>query len=223
MGIVGKVKQVSLSSLELCRQAPELMELFFAAKWLPESAFWQRASYRQDKSAEKIKQEAYQTFERWRFSHEDRQRIKSQFLAEWENPELDLDKSWQEFTFLLAGYTPVYIDSEWTVPELRSQDSLQLKSLWNKVAQFFKPKPYKNQNFLSFLVKHNSDWDRLPLVNAFGAGEEMNYRTGYDAVRYLFPSQVEEICNGLVELGEVGLQSRFRRESERANPCPFID
>lgn len=221
MGIVGKLKQLSMSSLELCNQDSKLAKLFFTAEWLPESAFWQRASYWQDESAERAKQEAHQTFEKWKFSHEDKARVRSQFLAEWDVQELDLHKSWQEFTFLLAGYIPIYIDSEWTIPELRSQASFQPKNLWDKVSQFFKP--HENRSFLPFLVKLDSDWDHLPLVNAFGAGEELKYSTGYGAVRYLLPAQVEEIWNGLIELGEVGLQSRFRRESERATPCPWID
>lgn len=73
------------------------------------------------------------------------------------------------------------------------------------------------------LVIKNSAWDGLPLVNAFGAGTEIGYETGYGPVRYLISSEVEQILDGLLELSPEGYQNRFIRESQKAEPLPWID
>lgn len=217
MGIVGQLKQISGLTLEYFRKDSSLVDLFLTAKWLPESAFWQSTDYRD----EKTKQEAQQKFEKQKLSNEDKRRLIALFLAEWETPELDLHKSWSELTFLLAGYIPVYVDSGYTIPELRNENNPKPRNVWSKI---FQPcKYYENQTFLPFLVKFNSEWDGLPLVNAIGAGKEIGYRTDYGTIRYRLPDQVEQILDGLTHLRETGLQNRFYQESEKANPCPLID
>jgi hypothetical protein len=138
-------------------------------------------------------------------NHDDLKTLELQLLSEWEAPELDLHKYFPELTYLLAGYVPSYFSSEWIVPELMS------------IAQ-------KNSNdFLPFLVVEKSEWDGLPLVNAIGAGTEINFEMGYGKPRYLLIDEVGEILDGLLFLSEEGFQERYRRESEKANPLPWID
>lgn len=182
MGIEGAIKQISLPTLELLRNEPILVGAFYEAKLLPETTFWQRLRKKYN----------------WKV-------LEQQFLAEWETPELDLHKYWQEITFLLAGYVPVSMASQWTIPELQEAAKKCRK------------------DFLSFSVIPNSRWDGLPLVNAFGAGREIDYEKDYDPVRYLIPSEVAEIFDGLLELSEKGYRDRFIRESQKPEPCLLID
>ncbi|MBH8572444.1 hypothetical protein I8752_05220 [Nostocaceae cyanobacterium CENA369] len=62
MGITGQIKQISGLTLDLLREDPLLTNAFFDAQWLPESAFWQRASYWPAEPAEKTKQEVKARF-----------------------------------------------------------------------------------------------------------------------------------------------------------------
>lgn len=160
-------------------------------------------------AAEKVKQEARTQFgnlfsrKQWKNSY-DWQALEEQFLSEWEIPELDLHKYWEELTFLFAGYIPGYITSEWTVPEL------------------IVDKEYK-KDFLPFLVIENSAWDSLPLVNIFGAGTEIDYESDYGPVRYLIQSEVGQILDGLLELSQEGYENRFIRKSQKSETLPGID
>jgi Domain of unknown function (DUF1877) len=61
------------------------------------------------------------------------------------------------------------------------------------------------------------------LVNAFGAGTEIGDETGYGYDRYLISSEVEQILDGLLGLSLEGYQNRFIRESQKAEPLPWID
>jgi hypothetical protein len=224
MGITGEIKQISASTLELFREDPLLIGAFRDAQWLPESALWQRATYWKGESAEKTKQEVRARFgklpkrqglsrfipgnhQQWKKNY-DWQALERKFLAEWESPELDLNKSWQELTFLLAGYVPgYYATSQGKIPEL----------IVNK--------GYK-KDFLPFSVIENSAWDGMPLVNAFGAGTEIGdeNETSYGPIRYLSPGdEVGEILDGLLELSQEGFQNRFIRESQKSEPIPWID
>ncbi|MFB2971624.1 hypothetical protein ACE1CD_21895 [Aerosakkonema sp. BLCC-F183] len=185
MGIESQLKQISIPTLETLRQNPSIVSSFFAAKWLPESAFWQRATYFTGESAQKTKQEARARFgrvpqnrNRWIGSY-DRIALEEQFLSEWETPELDLHKNFQGLNFLLAGYIPGHVSSKWTIPELRAFVGTQsqkpfLSSLIQALVGTQSPK-----DFLSFFAIENSQWDGLPLVNAIGAGNEIGYETGY--------------------------------------------
>lgn len=222
MESTGKIKQISGLTLDLLREDPLLVNAFFDAQWLPESTFWQQRRYWTEDSAEKIKQDARAQFgklpkseglswlipgkqQQWKHNY-DWQSLEKQFLAEWENPELDLDKCWQEVTFLLAGYIACY----YATPQ-------------GKISELNIEKGYK-KDFLPFLVIKNSAWDGLPLVNAFGAGKEIGYETGYGPIRYLEPGdEVRQILNGLLELSQEGFQNRFIRESQKPEPIPWID
>jgi len=207
MSIIGKIKIISSSTLELLREDPLLVAAFFDAQWWSESG-------------EKINQEAKARFVnlpspqdlgwlipasplQWENSY-DWQALEEQFLAEWETAELDLHKYWPEITFLLAGYVPGYVTSEWTVPELNVDNKYE-------------------KEFLPFLLIENSAWDGLPLVNAFGAGAELAYSRDYGAVRYLVSSEVEQIFDGLLKLSPKGYRKRFIRESKKPGPLPWID
>jgi hypothetical protein len=221
MGIEAELKQISLDMLELLKQNICLFNPFFGARWLPESPFWSNSQW-SGESAETTKQQARERFGRLSLSQTiqrsvkrvfkpnevvdyDWEALEKQFLQEWEVPELDLHKYFQQLTFLLAGYIPAYYSSGWLLPELEV---------------------YSNQldkNFLPFLVVDNSGWDNRPLVNAIGAGAELGYETGYGAVRYLLPNEVEQILDGLLQLTEEGFQERYRQESQKTTPCPWID
>lgn len=224
MGIVCELKQISIATVEVLRQDPSLVELFRAAKYLPESAFWRQATYWASDSAEQKRSQ--EKFERFRWIGKYKQEtLKNQFLVEWEIPELDLDKSWSELTFFLAGYIPVYISS-WAVPELEKfktpnpQTSTQ-QGLFRKL---FSPRSfYKQKDFLDFLVIEASEWDGLPLVNAVGAGMGIDYARDYGPMRYLLADETEQVLNGLIKLSEKGLEERFWREAGREEPCSYID
>ncbi|MCD8489772.1 MAG: YfbM family protein [Desertifilum sp.] len=221
MGIEAELKQISIHTLERLRQDICLFDHFFEAKWLPKSPAWSN-SQASGEFYEKIKQRTRKRFDRLSLSQTIQRSVKrvfklrevvdydwkaleQQFLQEWEVPELDLHKHFQQLTFLLAGYIPAYYASGWLLPELEVYSN-QL-----------------NKDFLSFLVVENSEWDNRPLVNAIGAGAELKYKTGYGPVRYLLPNEIEQILNGLLQITEDGFQERYRQESKKAVPCPWID
>lgn len=216
MGICGELKQISVSTVEILRQDPSLVELFRAAQYLPESALWKQTTWT-DYSAEQTKERSQKEFRSFK-----QHTLKQQFLAEWEIPELDLDKSWSELTCFLAGYRPGYI-SLWAVPELNRFRRLTStrQSMIGKL--FSLPPSYEEKDFLDFLVVEESEWDGLPLVNAVGAGTEMDYETGYGPMRYLLPHEVEQIMNGLIKLSEKGLEERFWREAEKEDLRAWMD
>lgn len=221
MGIEAELKQILTRTLELLKQDIYLFDPFFEAKWLPESPFW-RYSKGTGESAEKTKQEARERFGRLSLCqtiqrtvrrvfkpnevvYYDWESLEKQFLEEWEVPALDLHKNFQALTFLLAGYIPGHYPGGWMLPEHR---------------------PYINQpykDFLPFLVINNSEWDGRPLVNAIGAGSELDYERGYGSVRYLLPNEIEQILDGLLRLTESGFQERYKQESEKMEPCPWIE
>lgn len=221
MGIEAELKQISIHTLELLKQDVCLFEHFFEAKWLPESPFWRNSQW-SGEFAETTKQQVRKRFGRLSLSQTIQRSIKrvfkphevvdydwgdleKQFLQEWEVPVLDLHKYFQELTFLLAGYIPGYYSSGWLLPEL----------------EVYSNQPDKD--FLPFLVVKNSEWDNHPLVNAIGAGANLDYKTGYGPIRYLLPNEVEQILDGLLQLTEEGFQERYRQESQKATPCPWID
>jgi hypothetical protein len=200
MGITCRLKQISILTLELIQQNPSLSSSFFDAQWLPESPFWQNSKWL-DEIAEKTKQEASVKFEKSIKTHT----LKQQLLSEWEIPELDLHKYYPELTYLLAGYCPTYFPPDWIAPELLSVTR-------------------KTRNdFLPFLVVEKSEWDGRPLVNALGAGTEISFEMGYGKPRYLLAEEVGSILDGLLFLSEEGFQERYQRESEKPEPCPWID
>jgi hypothetical protein len=210
MSITFQIKRISISTLELIQQDPLLLSPFFDARWLSESVFWQQRKWKHE-SDEKTKQAARVRFtkslqdrNRWKNKY-NLQALEQQLLFEWQTPELDLHKYFTELTYLLAGYIPSYFSTEWITPELIS------------VAR------ENRGNFLPFLVVENSEWDGLPLVNALGAGTEIGAAMGYGKARYLLPEEVGDILDGLLFLSEEGFQERYKRESQRANPLPWID
>lgn len=210
MGAIGELKQVSVATLDVLRQKPSLVKLFFAARYLPESAIWKRAAYWTGASAEQTKKECQQQFKQFRYlDNYKKENLKNQFLAEWETPELSLNKTWSELTYFLAGYIPVY-PSDWSVPELKQFIAQPKQGI---LKTLFSNRPLA-KDFLDFLVIEKSEWDGLPLVNAVGAGAEIGYATGYGPVHYLINDEIEQIANGLVQLSEQGFERRFRQEAQ---------
>jgi hypothetical protein len=220
MGIVGKLKQVSVSTLEILKQAPPLVELFRSARYLQESAFWRQTTWT-SVSVERTQKECQKEFERFRWADKhEQENLKNQFLAEWKIPELNLDKSWSELTFFLAGYVPCHISLS-AVPELKRFRVPTQKNIFEKL--FSRCPSYEGRDFLSFLVVEVSEWDGLPLVNAVGAGAEIGYEMGYGPMRYLLPDEIERVVHSLIKLSEEGFKERFWREAEKADPCDWID
>ncbi|MBD2492247.1 DUF1877 family protein [Aulosira sp. FACHB-615] len=213
MGITGEIKKISSSTLDLFIKDPYLVDAFFDAKYLPESPYWQREPYWTGEYAEVAKQNARAIFgntpagrsKQWKNTY-DWQALEELFLSEWENPELDLDKSWEEITFLLAGYIATYYNT----PQ-------------GKIPELIVEKGYE-KDFLPFLVIKNSQWDGKPLVNAFGAGKDLYFDRDYGPVRYLQAGdEVGQILDGLLELSQEGFKNRFIKESQKPNPVPWID
>lgn len=220
MGITAKLKQISTQTLELLKQDKYLVGFFFNAEFLPESPHWKRSSWSEE-SAEKTKQRVRKRFGRLPLSQTIKRSVKrvfkpnevfdydwkaleKQFFEEWEVPELDLDKSFQELIFLLAGYISAYYSGGWLLPELKAY-SIQ-----------------PGKDFLPFLVINNSELDGRPLVNAISAGAELSYKRDYGPVRYLLPSEVEQVLDGLRRLTEEGFQERYRQESRKKSLVPAL-
>lgn len=203
MGINSYLKAVSVSTLETLQQDPELIELFFAAQWLPESQVWQK-SYLKGKWSEQAKKQAAQQLS----SHSS---LKQLFLNEWEMPEANLHKYGDVLTFLLAGYVPGNISQQCTIPELRANSELMQKT--------------KGRDFAPFLFFIDSEWDRLPLVNALGAGTILGFGHSkvHSSVRYLYTDEVGQILDSLLLLSEPGFRERYRRESMKEEPVPLFD
>jgi hypothetical protein len=222
MGIVCKLHQISIPTLNTLRQEPILVKLFWAASCLPESPFWQENTFWDSKYIEDYKQRSQTSFEQFKWADsQEKETLKNQFLSEWEIPELDLHKNWEGLSFLLAGYVRVQAysssPSTHTAPELRSPKP----NRWNWLFSILKDRETKE--FFDFLVLDKSEWDGLPLVNAIGAGTEIGYATGYGPLRYLLPDEVQLISDGLIKISEDGFQKRYMRESEKEDPCPWID
>jgi hypothetical protein len=78
----------------------------------------------------------------------------------------------------------------------------------------------ENKDFIPFTVIAKSQWDGLPLVNAFGAGIEIGDEMGYGKARYISAEQVKEISDGLFTLGQEGFEARLHQASENEN-LPF--
>jgi Domain of unknown function (DUF1877) len=226
MGICSELKQISIETLDVLKQDPQLVELFLAANYLPESALWKQRNYWNGVSAEQTKENSQNKFRRFRWSDKsEEETLKNQFLLEWEIPELDLDKSWMELTFFLAGYIPGDISS-FAAPELESSkiSSPKISTKQGWLGKIFAPKqPHRNKVFLDFIAIESSEWDGLPLVNAVGAGVAIGYEMSYESMRYLMPNEVELITNSLTQLSEKGFEDRLVRESRKEIPCSYID
>jgi hypothetical protein len=226
MGITSELKQISIETLDLLKKDSSLIDIFLAGRHLPEYALWRQKIDGNAESLEKEKERFEKECERFRWADKaEKEKLKNQFLIEWEIPELDLDKSWMELTFFLAGYIPGYVSTS-AIRELEcfktSNPKISTPQGW--LGKLFSPKQsYQNKVFLDFLVIELSEWDTLPLVNAVGAGTEIGYDTSYNPMTYLMPHEIELLMNGLIKLSEKGLEERFWRELEKEIPCPFID
>jgi Domain of unknown function (DUF1877) len=109
MGVTVSLKQISPLTLEIFKQDPKQVELFYDAQWLQSSAFCEpyASQFKQDAKA-KLSGSVYQ----------------EQFISEWAIADLDLHKYWPELTYLLAGYIPRYSDRDLALPELKVRSDL---------------------------------------------------------------------------------------------------
>jgi Domain of unknown function (DUF1877) len=226
MGITSELKQISVETLDLLKKDPSLIDVFRAGSHLPEYAIWRQKINWNAESVEKAKEKFEKECERFRWADRaEKENLKNQFLMEWEIPELDLDKSWMELTFFLAGYIPGYVSTS-AIPELDrfKISNPKISMPQGLLGKLFSPKQSdRNKVFLDFIVIELSEWDALPLVNAVGAGMEIGYDTSYNPMTYLMPHEIEMVINGLIKLSEKGLEERFWRELKKEIPCPVID
>ncbi len=119
MGITSHLKEVSLATLERLKKEPVLVDAFLSAKWLPESTFWETASHWPAASAELIKRNCETEFSSI-------PSLREQFVSEWETPDLDLNKNFQQLTFLLDTSQAAF-----SLEQL-FQSSKQTPILWQK-------------------------------------------------------------------------------------------
>ncbi|BAY21095.1 hypothetical protein NIES2100_08400 [Calothrix sp. NIES-2100] len=65
---------------------------------------------------------------------------------------------------------------------------------------------------LDFLVRENSDWDGLPLVNAIMGGSVIEeYDRDFPPVRYLTNDEVKQVAEALPKITEAGLKERLHQ------------
>ena len=201
MGVTIRLVQVSTQTLDLLQRDDLLIDVFFEMEYVTDIEDIEQ-------SVDSISHPAHRSKYDWRSLGE-------QFLEDWELPELDLHKYFTELTFLLAGCAPDYPDygPDYSEYEGQSWDQPEIKDL----------EP-QGTGMLPFLVIPDSQWDGRPLVNAIFAGT--TFEGGGDespCAWYLLPDEVGQLLDGLIELGETGFQERYRRESQRSQPCPWID
>lgn len=179
MGITGELKQVSPYLLEKLKEYPDFADLFFNAKYLPDSCFWQEFTINPDdpddvewfeefsnfaaETIEKLKQDKPKEFELLR---DDIPLI----LHEGKGKYLDLDKTWRAIHLLLTGY------DESICPE--------------------------------FLVGVNQE-DCLPSINAILSGLEIKYDMVYGYVRYLTVMEVKQIAEALSVFTHAHIKTRL--------------
>ncbi|MEA5622724.1 DUF1877 family protein [Nostoc sp. UHCC 0251] len=106
MGIVGELKQISPVILDKFKINSSLLDIFFSAKYLAESDFWEEAIYISGNSRLNIQQQSEDKFKEFKWAdNQQTENTKAEFLREWQISELSLGKSWHELHFFLTGYT----------------------------------------------------------------------------------------------------------------------
>ncbi len=100
MGITLHLKPILASTLEILKQNPEQVKLFYDSQYLSKSAV--NSSLVTSTYAD-------------------------QFIDEWETPDLDLHKYYPEMSYLLGGYLEYYSERHLALPELQSRQDLMQK------------------------------------------------------------------------------------------------
>lgn len=180
MGIEAEFKQVSPYLLEKLREYPDYGDVFFDARYLADSPFWQdftidpndpndvewydeATSYVSEK-LEKLKQENPQRFEK----------ISSDIpliIEEGKSNYLDIEKTWYMIHFVLTG-------------------------------EKFPLCP-------PFLIGENNE-DRLPSINAVLGGTEIEIEATYGLVRYLTDDDVKKVADALAKFSYSTIRERLK-------------
>jgi Domain of unknown function (DUF1877) len=100
MGVTLHLKMISASMLEILKQEPKQVRLFYDSQYLTKSAV--NSSF------------VVSTYV-------------DRFIDEWETPDLDLHKYYPEMTYLLGGYLEDYSERHLALPELQSRQDLMQK------------------------------------------------------------------------------------------------
>lgn len=180
MGIEATFKQVSPYLLEKLKEHPDFAELFFHAKYLPDSHFWQEFTINPDdpkdvewfdeftnlaeETLQKLKEQKPEEFKKLKADI-------SVILEEGKAKYFDADKTWREIHFLLTGY-------DYSVR-------------------------------LNFLVGENEE-DRLPSINAVLSGNEIEHEATYDLVRYLTADEVKQVAEALSKYSRAMIKERLK-------------
>ncbi|OYD86980.1 hypothetical protein CDG77_31960 [Nostoc sp. 'Peltigera membranacea cyanobiont' 213] len=222
MGIVGELKQISPVMLDKFKINSSFLDIFFSAKYLAESPFWEEAIYISGNSRLNIQQQSEDKFKEFKWT--DNQQIKNtraEFLKEWQISELSLGKSWHELHFLLTGYT--HTDKLSFLVSKNSSNNLPKISLNNwSFFKIFNP-ILGNKKYIEQYISPRLDIDNLPLVNAILGGTEIGNKEGYGKHRYLIPDEVRQVAEALSELSENGFITRYKREEVKEEQVGIID
>ncbi|MBD2741778.1 DUF1877 family protein [Coleofasciculus sp. FACHB-1120] len=188
MGIEAKFKQVSPYLLEKLKKYPDFAQLFFDAKYLPDSPLWQKFTINSDDPDDVELFDEYSNFAAktlQKLAVETLQKLKEEKPEEFEKLKADIpviieegkaeyfdaDKTWREIHFLLTGY-------DYSVR-------------------------------LNFLVGENEE-DGLPSINAVLSGNEIEHEATYGLVRYLTADEVKQVAEALSKYSHAMIKERLK-------------
>lgn len=87
---------------------------------------------------------------------------------------------------------------------------IQSRSIWHGIS--FILTGYCREYEIPFLVKENSEGDKLPFVNAVFGGTKIGDTgcgLGYDAIRYLTPEEVKQVAEALSKISAESFEARY--------------
>jgi hypothetical protein len=180
VGITAEFKQVSPYLLQSLKEYPDFAELFFNAKYLPDSEFWQEVTINPNDPDDvewfnELSNSAVETLEK----------LKKEKPHGFENPRLDI------LSIIFEGKTKC----------------LNIDKTWNRLHFFFTGCEYPVRP--DFLVGKNEE-DHLPSINAVLGGLEINYSATYNLVRYLTDSEIAQVVEALYTLSHSQIRERLR-------------
>lgn len=193
MGIEAGIKQVSDKILNILIKNPKVVDLFFASEYLS-------PGFPENRTNLELSKKSYQ---KW---------LKFEKVEYWKqvfrlqsNKKLVKEKCNQLKRLFIK---------EWQIAEL------DLHKYWSEIDFLLTGSSDSHRastNRTLPLVSKNCDWDNFPLVDAVLCGKNIGYEAGYGEVRYLQPNQVQIVSSGLLELSEIGLKNRYKREAGKTN------
>lgn len=180
MGITAEFKQVSPYLLEKLKEHPDFAGLFFDAKYLPDSPFWQEFTINPEDPDDVEWYDEFTNFAAERLDKlklekpEEFEKLKADIpliIEEGKAKYLDIDKTWYTIHFVLTGE-----DSSVCPP---------------------------------FLIGDNKE-DRLPSINAVLGGTEIEHEATYGLVRYLSVDEVKQVAEALSNFTYAMIRERLK-------------